>query len=64
MCAFESKKVVDSRYPILLTRCEKRSKKNFQFPDFTFQLPADLIEILDAGYWMLVAEKQAGPMPN
>ena len=24
MCAFESKIVVDSRYPILVTRCEKR----------------------------------------
>jgi hypothetical protein len=28
----------------LVTRFQERSKKNFQFSDFWFQLPADLIE--------------------
>jgi len=43
-CAFESKIVVDSRFLIFVTRCEKRSKNFLQFYDFTFQLPADLID--------------------
>jgi len=43
-CTFESKIVLDSRFLIPVTRCEKRSKNFLQFSDFRFQLPALLID--------------------
>jgi hypothetical protein len=47
-CAVEVKKVLDSRFLILVTRCEKRSKKIYEFSDLNRYLPALLIEVLTA----------------
>jgi hypothetical protein len=49
-CAFEAKKVLDSRFPILVTRYEKRGKKIFNLAVFGVQAPSLLIEILIADY--------------
>ncbi len=40
------KKVLDSRFPILVTRCEKRSKNFLKLAVFGVQVAAFLIEIL------------------
>jgi hypothetical protein len=45
-CAVEAKKVLDSRFPILVTLGKKRDKKIFKFTVFGVQLPALLIEVL------------------
>ncbi len=43
-CAFESKKVVPGMKIIEVTRCQKRSKKNFTFFNFYLWVPALLVE--------------------
>jgi hypothetical protein len=52
-CTFDAKKVLDSRLPILVTRCEKRSKKIFKLAVFGVEVAALLIENLNAfvGEW-------------
>jgi hypothetical protein len=45
-CAVDAKKVIDSRFPILVTRCEKRSKKNLKLAGFGVRVDAFLIEDL------------------
>jgi hypothetical protein len=45
-----SKKVLDSRFPILVTRCEKRSKTFFDFAVFGMQVASLLIDFLIADY--------------
>ena len=49
---FDAKKVLDSRFPTLVTRCDKRSKKIFKLAVFGAQVDAFLIDFLiadDAG---------------
>jgi len=43
-CAFDVKKTLDSRFPILVTRCERRSKKFFGLAGFGVQVDVRLIE--------------------
>jgi hypothetical protein len=47
-CAIESKKVINSRCPILVTIGKKRSKKFLKLAVFRVQVAAVLIEILTA----------------
>jgi hypothetical protein len=48
--AFEAKKVIDFRFLILVTRCEKRSKKILRLAVFGVQVAAHLIEDLPRGH--------------
>ena len=43
-CAFDAKKVVPGMKISELTRCQKRSKKNFAFFNFYLWVPAHLVE--------------------
>jgi hypothetical protein len=43
-CAFDAKKVVPGMKTGELTRCQKRSKKNFTFFNFYLWVPAHLVE--------------------
>jgi len=45
-CAIDVKKVLDSQLPILVTQCEKRSKKFLKSAVFGVQVGAHLIEIV------------------
>jgi hypothetical protein len=43
-CAFDAKKVLDFRFSILVTRCERRSKKFLKLAVLGVQVTALLIE--------------------
>jgi hypothetical protein len=45
-CAIDAKKVLDSRFQILVTRCGKRSKKILKLAVFGVQVAALLIDFL------------------
>ena len=47
---FGLKKALDSRFPILVTRCDKRSKKIFKLAVFGVQVDAFLIDFLIADH--------------
>jgi hypothetical protein len=44
-CAFDAKKVLDTRFSMLITRCGKRSKRIFRLAVFDIEVPAVLIEM-------------------
>ncbi len=48
--AFGVKKALDSRFPILVTRCEKRSKKFLRFRDFSKEVSSQMIEQATDGH--------------
>ena len=59
ICAFDVKKVIDSRFPMLVSRYEKRIKNFFDSAGFGEQVGALLVEVIAAK-----DTKSGSPVPN